>query len=238
MPTATPHPDLPVLVLNGELDVTTPLANARDAAAAWPNATLVPVANEIHISALYDYERCASIMVRRFVRTGDAGDTSCAAETPEIHVVKAFPDRVADAPRARPASPSDRSTPLDRKIAWAAAETVGDALSRWWNVLYGGTGAGLRGGSYRLAGPFLSFDHPLTVTFDETRFVSDVAVSGTVTWNRRAALVTGTLSIEGPGVEGTLHLASGTDRRGTGTELVGRIHGRRVVVSMPGVWST
>ncbi len=236
-PTGAPHPDLPVLVLNGDLDVTTPLANARDAAAAWPNATFVPVANEIHISALYDYERCASLIVRRFVRTGDAGDTSCAADTPEVHVVEAFPPTVAEAPKARPGGTSDRSTALDRRVAWAAAETVGDALSRWWNVLYGGVGVGLRGGTFAMRGPYLSFDRPLTVTFDRARFVDDVSVSGRVVWRRRAAMVSGVLRVEAPSVSGTVRIGFGTDRRGEGTTIRGRLAGRRIVLAMPGIWS-
>ena len=155
MPTTGPHSDVPVLVLDGELDITTPLVNASDAAAAWPNATLVPVANEIHISALYDYERCASRIVRRFVRTFDAGDTSCASRTPRINVVESFPAEVADAPQARSAGPHDRSTARDRRVAWAAVETVADAFNRWWNELFGGTGVGLRGRLVRDARPVL-----------------------------------------------------------------------------------
>ncbi len=86
-----PHPDLPVLVLNGEFDITTPVANARTAARHGPTPPSCEVANEIHITALYDVEGCASRIVRRFIRTLDAGDTSCARRTPQIHVVDTFP---------------------------------------------------------------------------------------------------------------------------------------------------
>ncbi|MGH2634637.1 MAG: alpha/beta hydrolase [Actinomycetota bacterium] len=236
-PTRAPHPDLPVLVLNGELDVTTPLRNAADAAAAWPNSVFVPVVNEIHVTALYDYERCASRIVLRFVRTGEAGDTSCADETPEVHVVEAFPETVADAPQASPAGDSDRSTPTDRRVAWTAAETVGDALSRWWNVLYGGTGVGLRGGTYRMRGPYLSFSPPLTIALNRTRLVSEVAVSGRVVWRRREAVVIASLRVQAPGATGTLRVAFGTDRRGDETTIRGRLGGRPVSLTMPGVWS-
>ena len=45
----------------------------------------------------------------------------------------------------------DASTLLDRRIAAAAAETVADALQRWW-VNYDGTGVGLRGGRWSYSG--------------------------------------------------------------------------------------
>jgi hypothetical protein len=237
-PTIGPHADVPVLVLNGELDVTTPLVNASDAAAAWSNATFVPVANEIHVSALYDYERCASRIVRRFVRTLDVGDTSCASQTPPINVVGSFPARVADAPQARRAGPADGSTAGDRRIAWVVVETIADAFNRWWNELYGGTGVGLRGGSYRVRGPYLSFERPLVVRFRETRFVSDVAVSGKVVWRRRAAVVTGRLRVESAAVSGTLHVVFDTDRASDVTIIRGRLDGRRIELRTARAWTS
>ena len=57
---------MPVLVLNGELDQSTPVADARHVANAFPNATFVEVPNTAHVSALYDFQHCASHIVRRF----------------------------------------------------------------------------------------------------------------------------------------------------------------------------
>jgi pimeloyl-ACP methyl ester carboxylesterase len=237
-PTIGPHSDVPVLVLDGEFDVTTPLANSRDAAAAWPNSTFVPVANEIHVAALYDYERCASRIVRRFVRTHDAGDTSCASRTPEINVVEVFPLTVDDAPPARPAGSGDASTPLDRRVAWAAVQTVADAFNRWWNELYGGTGVGLRGGSYEIRGPFYRWERPLVITFDAARFVSDVEVSGTVVWRRRAAFANGRLRVDAPGASGRLRIAFDTDRSGDVTSITGMLGGREVVLQTARAWTS
>ncbi len=217
--------------------MTTPLVNASDAAAAWPNATFVPVANEIHVSALYDYERCASRIVRRFVRTLDAGDTSCASQTPTINVVESFPARVADAPQARRAGPADGSTAGDRRVAWVVVETIADAFNRWWNVLYGGSGVGLRGGSYQIRGPYLSFERPLVLTFRQARFVADVAVSGKVVWLRRAAVANGRLRVEAPGVSGTLHVVFDTDRASDVTIIRGHLDGRRIVLRAARAWT-
>jgi hypothetical protein len=76
------RPSMPVLVLNGELDQTTPVADAHHVATAFPGATLVEVPNTGHVSALYDYQHCASHIVRRFLRTLAAGSTACAAAMP------------------------------------------------------------------------------------------------------------------------------------------------------------
>jgi pimeloyl-ACP methyl ester carboxylesterase len=238
MPTTGPHTDLPVLVLNGELDAITPLVDGIHAADAWPNGTFVPVANEIHIVGLYDYERCTSRIVRRFVRTHDAGDTSCASQTPEINVVESFPRTVADAPAARQGGRFDESTALDRRIAWVATQTVGDAFHRWWNELFAGVGVGLRGGTYTMRGPFYSWDQPLVITFDETRFVDDVTVSGTVLWHRAGAVANGRLSVEGPGVAGRLRLSFPTDRSGDVTSITGVLNGRRIELQTARAWSS
>lgn len=196
----------------------------------WPNATFVRVANEIHVTALYDYERCASRIVRRFIRTGSPGDTSCAASTPTINVVEAFPQSVHASPAARSAGLRDRSRPLDRRIAWAAAQTVADAFNRWWNELYGGVGVGLRGGSYRIRGAYYSLTEPLMITFHETRFVTDVVVSGIVVWHRRAARAIGRLWVDAPETSGWLRIVFDTDRRGDLTRIRGRLEGRRATL--------
>ena len=77
-PVGATYPAVPVLVLNGDLDVITPLADAARAAALFPNATNVMVENAVHVTALADFDRCATGIVRRFLRTLAAGDTSCA----------------------------------------------------------------------------------------------------------------------------------------------------------------
>ncbi len=236
MPTRAPHAHIPVLVLDGEFDVTTPMSDARAAALAWPEATLVPVANEIHVSALYDYEGCASSIVLHFVQTLEVGDTSCASQTPEINVVPGFPDRLAHAPQAHPSGGADRSTPMDRRAAWATVQTVADAFNRWWNVVYGGRATGLRGGSYAIHGPYLSY-RPLEITFHATRFVSDLAVSGTVTWDRRAAVAAGALHVDGA-VSGSIRIRFGTDRFGHATSVRGVLDGKKIVLQTPRAWTS
>jgi hypothetical protein len=126
-----PRPHIPVLVLNGEFDQATPIADARRVARAFPDATLVEVRNTAHITALADYEDRASVIARRFLATLAAGDTSCADRTPPVNVLPVLPVRLAGAPATAIPSPHDRSTAAGRRAAWAAVETVGDAYARW-----------------------------------------------------------------------------------------------------------
>ncbi len=87
---ARARPHIPVLVLDGEFDQATPVADARLAAAAWPDSTYVQVRNTNHVSALADFQGCASGLVRRFLTHLAAGDTSCAARVPAVEVAR-FP---------------------------------------------------------------------------------------------------------------------------------------------------
>jgi hypothetical protein len=90
VPPNADYPSVPTLVLAGDLDYLTSPETTRETAAAFPNSTYVEVANMTHVSALADYGRCASAIVRRFVRTLSAGDTSCAARYGEVRLVDRF----------------------------------------------------------------------------------------------------------------------------------------------------
>jgi hypothetical protein len=133
---------VPVLGLDGDLDSVTPMGDSEAAAALFPNSRLVAVRNMGHVTALSDFDSCGSRLVRRFYADLDPGDTSCAKQIPELHVVPRFPRRVAAEPAA-----GDRSNALDRRAAWVAARSVGDAWSRWW-LMFGEDGRGLRGGKF------------------------------------------------------------------------------------------
>jgi pimeloyl-ACP methyl ester carboxylesterase len=226
--------EVPMLVLNGELDITTPLSDARAAADAWPDATLVEVRNEVHISALYDMEDCASVIARRFIRTLDPGDVSCASRIPDVEVVPTFPPRVAAAPAAD-AAPGDRSAILDRRAAWVATQSIGDAFTRWYNLLFGGTGRGLRGGSYTMRGPYLSH-RPLTITLRGTELVPDLAISGPAVWDRTADRITARLRIDGA-VTGHLTIRFATRTLGADAAIHGTLDGRRVHATVPAPWA-
>src|SRR4029453_19317504 len=84
VPAGAASPSPPVLVLVGDIHAITPLEDSQRAASLFPNSTLVTVSNVNHVTALADFNGCASGIVRRFLRTLSPGDTSCAARVPEV----------------------------------------------------------------------------------------------------------------------------------------------------------
>ena len=210
-PPGAAYPDVPVLVLVGDLDVITPLGDSRRAAALFPNATLVPVANVGHVTAIADFDGCASGIVRRFIDTLAPGDTGCAATRPEVHVVPRFPRTLAGAPGAT----------RRERVAWAAAWTVGDAIARW-PLMAGGLGHGLRGGAYTATLDYYS-RAPVRWRLDRARFVRDLPVSGRAVWDRRSGTITARLTSP------RLTIRWSTRRAGA----IATVRGPRVRLSMP-----
>ena len=222
------YPHIPVLILDGEYDQATPVADARKAAAAWPDSTFVEVRNTGHISALDDFGGCASGIVRRFLTTLNAGDTSCASRTPYVVVVPKFPAELSGAPGSTTA----------QRAAWVAGQVVGDGFSRWWNLMYTTTGVGLRGGGFTVKGPYTSLK-PLSLLFHGDRFVNDLAVSGTAVFNRMTDSVHAALTLAGaPAASGTLTLDFDTDRLGAMATVTGHLGGAQVNVQIPAPWAT
>jgi hypothetical protein len=168
--------------------------------------------------------------VRRFLETVDPGDVSCVSQTPEVHVVPEFPRRLAGAPAAQPAGAADRSTPRDRRAAWAASWAVGDALARWW-LMYGSDGHGLRGGSFTASGEYLAYT-PIRLSMRRVRFVSDLPVSGSVAWNRRAGNVRASLSLGGAN-GGRLRIGWSTRALRAVASVRGTLGGRAVRLATP-----
>ena len=144
------YPDVPVLVLSGELDSITTAAEGDLVAEQFPNARHVVVRNSFHVTAIGDRDDCAERILRAFVRSpgserrrvrlrrgGRAG--ACAGA------------RAAHARRRR-ARAAGRALPIRlRRAGPAAALTVADVVDRWWNN-YSGSGVGLRGGTFSYTG--------------------------------------------------------------------------------------
>jgi len=214
---AAPYPDVPTLVLNGDLDNITASSGALVVASRFPNSTFVETHNTIHVSALGDREGCAAPLVRRFIRTLSAGDTSCAQRIAEVRVVDRFPRRAADA-RAADGTGSVRA----RRIAAVAAATVADAIQRW-QLNYSGTSRGLRGGRWSYTGTkFVHF------RFRRTRFARDVPVSGSATWRLSTGAVRARLTVP----RGHLRVRWNLRRRLATATLTGRLGGRPLRATM------
>jgi pimeloyl-ACP methyl ester carboxylesterase len=195
-PNRIDHPHTPVLIFDGQFDQATPMADARKVSTAWRNSTLVEVANANHVTADGDMDRCTSVILQRFIRTLSAGSTSCAKAMPPITVRPDFPSQLAGAPAARPVA-GDRAPALGRRAGWAAAETVGDALAQWFNLMESDTGHGLYGGTFKVGGGAYYSFQPIRLTLHRCRFVKDLAVSGTVLWQRSTGVVRATVVTRG-----------------------------------------
>ncbi|HEX3790534.1 MAG TPA: alpha/beta hydrolase [Pseudonocardiaceae bacterium] len=86
-PTDLPLPNVPVLVLSGELDANTPTADGRAAAAQYPDARLIQVPNSGHVpEADPQANACVMGLQSQFLRTGKVADTRCLAAIPPVVV--------------------------------------------------------------------------------------------------------------------------------------------------------
>jgi len=170
------YPDVPALVISGELDNITTPADGAAVAASFARGIQVRIANSFHVNALPRARSiCAAQIVRRFLATGEPGDTACAAHVPAVRLVPRFATRVRDVDAAL-AVRSNQATPAQLQLAAAAVLTVGDIVVRVPGTATG-AGVGLRGGTFRsrLGGA------STRITFDRIQWTEDLAVSGTVT---------------------------------------------------------
>jgi hypothetical protein len=229
------YPDVPTLVLNGELDIRTDVYQARAVARNFPRSTYLEVPNMGHVTALYDADACAAAIVRRYVRTIATGDTSCFARIPEHRLVERFAERAADAPKAEPASGSDTSSAADRRAAWIGVEAVADVIDRWY-AIPGSTGAGLYGGKFAMTStdglPFTT--RVWTLKLKQARWTTDVEVTGTATVPRAAGIASATLSLGGPGTaKGDITVTWPTRTAHAQARITGSIGGHAVDLTRP-----
>ncbi|HEY7003422.1 MAG TPA: alpha/beta hydrolase [Gaiellaceae bacterium] len=224
-PPGATYPNVPTLVLNGDLDTITPSADAHDVADNFPNSHFVEVQNSVHVTALYDNDGCASRIYVHFVRKLHTGDTSCASHIGEIHTVSKFPRWLGGVKPAQPGD-GDGSTRRDRRIATVAAATVADVVERWW-VNYDTTSVGLRGGRWSYTGA-----DPTNFHLDGVRFVRNVGVSGKAQWFLTRGTVDAHVSVEAAGTAGELHLRWPRHVKHSVAQISGQIAGRPLRASM------
>lgn len=177
IPAGMPFTSAPTLVINGELDTLTAPGGGAIVAAQFPNAQHIVMANSFHVDAIYDTDGCASAIVRRFLATLDAGDTSCAQQVRPIRMVAFFPRRGNDAIPAI-AKATNTARPQDLALASAAVQTLGDVIARWY-INFSGKGVGLHGGRWEYTGRALVPNF----TLHNVRWTEDLEVSGTAVWN-------------------------------------------------------
>ncbi|GII95480.1 alpha/beta fold hydrolase [Sinosporangium siamense] len=78
-------PDVPVLVLSGDLDANTTVLAGRRAAAQFKNVTFLVVPNMGHTPDA-DPGGCVTGIIVKFIRTGDVGRATCLSDLPAIKV--------------------------------------------------------------------------------------------------------------------------------------------------------
>ena len=227
---AGPNPNFttaPVLVLSGEMDTTTPPDQGTKAAALFANATHVLVHNSTHVTAVGDQNNCASVLVLRFVSSLTPGDTSCAAEIPEIRTPPRFAQMASQLDPATPLA-GNQGTTVDLQVAAAAVESAGDAVARWWMNNYG-SGVGLRGGTFQ-------YNEPGNITYfalDQYRWTSDVAVTGTMTWDYSSGVVIAQLTVDAPnGESGALTVSWPGAQLHAQASISGTLAGRTIAATM------
>ncbi|MDE2138862.1 MAG: alpha/beta fold hydrolase, partial [Gammaproteobacteria bacterium] len=82
---ASSYPDVPVLIVSGELDNMTPVADGASVAGHFAHARHVVIANGFHVNALpHSRSECGAILARRFLDTLATGDDRCAAAVPPV----------------------------------------------------------------------------------------------------------------------------------------------------------
>jgi pimeloyl-ACP methyl ester carboxylesterase len=198
---AAGYPDVPVLVVSGELDNMTGAADGQAAAGHFPHARHVVIANSFHVNALpHARSECAAVLVRRFMESLAAGDESCASAVPPVRLVPRFARAAHELAPAR-ASAGNRAAEEALRVVSAALLTAEDVIVRAAEN-GAGPGAGLRGGSFAVqaaGGGYL-------LTLRAVRWTQDVAVSGRIDSPGRSGVVHAALELQAPGGSGTLEL--------------------------------
>jgi pimeloyl-ACP methyl ester carboxylesterase len=202
VPVDDPYPEVPVLVVSGDLDNMTPMADGAAAAARFPRAHHVVLANGFHVNALaHSRSECGAKLVRRFIENLSTGDDSCAAEVPPVRLVPRFARSAAELAPAHAGADNSAGEPALRVVS-AVLLTGEDVITRAQAHGAGG-GVGLRGGAFTAVEAGQGYH----ITLDEVRWTEDVAVSGMIDWPGRTGTVHGTLHVKGPqGASGTVEV--------------------------------
>ena len=225
---AASYPDVPVLVVSGELDNMTPVADGAAVAARFAHARHVVIANSFHVNALpHARSDCGAILVRRFLDSLATGDVSCAAAVPPVPLVPAFARHAHELPAAQAAAHS-RASAEDLRVVTAALLTAEDAIAR--AVAEGpGQGVGLRGGTFRTTAAQAGYRLELRAL----EWTEDVSASGSITWPGRTESVRAHLVLETPRGPATLDLSWPEGVSGARALARGLIGGRGIAAEAP-----
>jgi hypothetical protein len=173
------YPDVPALILSGELDSITTPADGAAVAAAFAHGVQVRIANSFHVNALpRARSECGAQIVRRFIATLTVGDTSCATRVPPVRLLPRFAVHTRDLEPAAALPGNQASTPELRMVAAAVLAAADLAVRVDANA--SGHGRGLRGGTFRVQ----HRGNAVRIEMQEVRWTRDAAVSGRLSKHR------------------------------------------------------
>jgi pimeloyl-ACP methyl ester carboxylesterase len=207
----TPLPDVPGLVLSGDLDSNTPSEAGRRAAAQFPRAVFVEIPNAGHTPTS---EPCALRRIVRFIASLRASRRRCRRAGAPLPLASPAPRRATELPRVR-----GRLRAVERTALALVVATAADVLEQAAIVESYGDARALRGGRY-VARPNGA------VRLVGARVVRDARVTGAL--RPAGDRLRGRLRLSGPGVA-SAQLRVRLGQRGRGRAR-GTIAGRRVNV--------
>jgi hypothetical protein len=230
VPADAAYPDAPALVVSGDLDNMTTVADGAAAARAFPHGRQVIIANGLHVNALPRARSpCGAELVRHFIETLDVGDTRCAVEAPPVRLVSRFARHAAELEPAQGLA-SNQAPDLQLRFASAAVLTAGDVVTRL-GLSSSGHGAGLRGGRFTI----IEHKDMQVAKLDGVRWTEDLAVSGTLEQTRGPARrVRAHLRVVGAGsFDGALEILWDDGAPDAVADIRGSLGGARVAARMP-----
>jgi pimeloyl-ACP methyl ester carboxylesterase len=169
------YPDVPALVVSGELDNMTTVADGTAVARAFPRGRQLIIANGLHVNALPRARSpCGAELVRHFIETLEVGDTQCAATATPVRLLGSFARRAGELEPAEGLA-SNRASDAQLRVLSAAVLTAGDIVTRL-DMSSSGHGVGLRGGRFTVT----ERKGAQVAQLDAVRWTEDLAVSGTI----------------------------------------------------------
>jgi pimeloyl-ACP methyl ester carboxylesterase len=229
LPAGARYPDVPVLVISGELDNMTSPADGAAAAAHFPRARHVVIANSFHVNALpHARSDCGAILVRRFMEQLEIGDEGCAAAVSAVRLAPRFARHLRELPAARALAGNAAGEDQLRAVS-AALLTSADVIARA-EENGAGAGVGLRGGTFTVR----EAPHGYRLSLREVRWTEDAAVSGRIDWPRRGGVVHADLELwTSQGLRGELQLQWPEGVNGARATVRGRLGSDTVVAEAP-----
>ena len=227
LPPRPVFPDVPVLVLHGDMDAQISTEQDQAIAEQFPHGTFIQVASSGHVTS--GFGQCGINISNHFLETLQPGDTSCAETSETVWpAVGRFPLFAIYALPATPAS-GNHGTVHDLKVVSVAVATMRDALQR--TTLGSTGGVGLRGGTWTDTVGATS----QVITLSGCLFSEDVSISGTITYGFDTS-VSASLSVTRSGeASGTLNVTGAFLHTGPvgNFSVTGSIGGRQIAALVP-----